>query len=102
MPACSLVERVRRMGGMGRRSEPRVAVSFRLRPEAAKRIKAFLRDHAGRPLYLKPSEFAEQALIREVERLGLVLAGALPLDRAGGGEAAEGEQPIPKPINTHV
>jgi hypothetical protein len=70
---------------MARKPSPRIAVSFRLRPEAAKRIRSFLRDHAGKPLYLQPSAFAEAALLREVERLSLVLAGALPADRALGG-----------------
>ena len=57
-------------------------MTFRLSPEAAKRIKSFLADYAGKPLFLKPGPWAEEALLREVQRLELVLAGALPTSPA--------------------
>lgn len=65
---------------MGKRQPPRVAMTFRLSPEAAKRIKSFLADYAGKPLFLKPGPWAEEALLREVQRLELVLAGGISPD----------------------
>jgi len=82
---------------MPKRSDPKVAVSFRLTPAGARRIKRFLADYAGKPLFLKPSSFAEAALLREVQRLELVLSGALPLDRVAGGGADDGGDPPTTP-----
>jgi hypothetical protein len=60
-------------------------MTFRLSPESAKRIKSFLADYAGKPLFLKPGPWAEEALLREVQRLELVLVGALPASPAPDG-----------------
>lgn len=53
----------------------RVPIAIRLDRELAARVKAFVRDHAGRPLFLSMSSFAEAAfeahlktLARQVER----------------------------------
>ena len=45
----------------------KVPIYFRVSPEAAARIKQFLADFAGKPLYLKPGEWAEEVLLRAVE-----------------------------------
>lgn len=79
---CASLPSTSNVNGMGKRQPPRVAMTFRLSPEAAKRIKSFLADYAGKPLFLKPGPWAEEALLREVQRLELVLAGALPASPA--------------------
>lgn len=85
---------------MGKRSDPKVAVSFRLSPAGAKRIRRFLADYAGKPLFLKPSSFAEAALLREADRLELILSGALPADRTTG--HTDEEPPVQRrPVNAH-
>ena len=78
-------------------------MTFRLSPSAAARIRAFLADYAGKPLYLKSSTFAEAALLREVERLELVASGALPPDRARGDKLQGGGVSgiRHRPINAH-
>jgi hypothetical protein len=45
----------------------KVPIYFRVSPEAAARIKQFLADYAGKPLYLKPGEWAEEVLLRAIE-----------------------------------
>lgn len=85
----------------------RVPITFRFTPEAARRIRSFLADYAGKPLYLKPGPFAEAAILREVERLELALATGAPLDRILGRDDGPDDDPPPAPnlprrrVNTH-
>ncbi len=50
-------------------------MTFKISRQAAEEIKAFLDAEVGRPLYIKPGEFAEQALLREITRLRAIIAG---------------------------
>lgn len=63
-------------------------LTFRVSPDAAAKIKQFLADYAGKPLYLKSGNWAEAALLRDIQRLELVLSGALPADRTLGDQVA--------------
>jgi hypothetical protein len=47
-------------------------------------MRRHIRDHAGRPQYLALATFLESAIEREIERTGLIAAGALPPDPAPG------------------
>jgi len=53
----------------------RVTVAFRLSPAAAGRIKSFLRDFSGKPLYVRAGQLAESALLREIDRLERQMQG---------------------------
>jgi hypothetical protein len=91
---------------MAKRRSTRVPLTFRVSAEAAKRIRGFLADWAGRPLYLRPGSFAEGALLREVERLEIAMATGAPLDRMTGRDD-DNQPPPPAPpsrrrINTHA
>jgi hypothetical protein len=44
-------------------------ISFKIDADVADRVKQFLRDNSGKPLYLRPGTFAEQALIDAIERI---------------------------------
>jgi hypothetical protein len=52
----------------GRRPK-KVPLYFRVRPEAAERIRRFLADYAGKPLFIKPGEWAEAVLLRAVDEI---------------------------------
>ena len=52
----------------GRRSR-KVPLYFRVRPEAAERIRRFLADYAGKPLFIKPGEWAEAVLLRAIDEV---------------------------------
>jgi len=88
---CEVLPRAHRLGGMARPRSNRVAITFRVSPEAAARIKTWLRDNAGRPLYARPGPWAEVALLREIERQDLILTGALPPD---GGDPVKGRKAV--------
>jgi hypothetical protein len=60
---------------MPRRPEARVAVSIRLRPELVARLKTFVRDQAGQPLYLTLSTCCEAAIERHLAYLTAELEG---------------------------
>jgi len=57
---------------------PRKAVSFRIRSDLVARMRSHIRDHSGKPMYLALAPFLESAIEREIERTGLIAAGALP------------------------
>jgi hypothetical protein len=59
----------------------KVSVSFRISRAAALRWAAFCKDYSGKPLYIRPGEAGERALMAEVDRQELILAGAIPNDR---------------------
>ena len=83
-----------------------MALTVKLDPELAAEIRRFCERECGRPLYLGLSTFAAQAFKREMERLNLVIAGALPLDRAAGkGEPPPSTEAAParrKPVNSSL
>ena len=79
------------MSNMARAQNPKVPLTFRVSPEAAIKIRAFLADHCGKPLYIKPGSFVEAALLREMERIELILAGALP---ANAGDAVQNRKTV--------
>lgn len=65
---CSGAAKPATLHGMPARRKPRkVPLYFRVSPDAAERIKQFLADYAGKPLYIKPGEWAEAVLLRAVE-----------------------------------
>ena len=76
---------------MPRGSHRLKSVSFRIEPDLADKLKVFLADHAGRPSYLTPHQFASEAIHRELERLTALY-----------GEG-EGKSPVVRRINAaHV
>jgi hypothetical protein len=56
---------------MPRRSkEPkRISVSVRLTEGTANHLRAFIRHHAGHPLFLQLGPFVERAILREINRI---------------------------------
>lgn len=68
-------------GHMARSPSSRVAVSLRLKPELAAKMKSFVRDHAGKPLFLTLSTFAEDAIERHLRLLEAEVEGAARRDR---------------------
>lgn len=82
---------------MAKSRSRRVPITFRFTPEAARRIRTFLADNAGKPIYAKPGPWAEAALLREIERIELALATGTPLDRILGRDD-EPEDPPPAPL----
>jgi len=63
-----------RLNGMPRDRVPRrVAITFRLDADLAVRVKAFCRDHAGRPLYINQSGFFAAAVEAHLARLQAML-----------------------------
>ena len=79
-----------------RGGSPRVSLTFRFSPEAAQRVRSFLADHAGRPMYLKPGVFVEAVLLREIERLELEM-----LLKDGSTLGPPVQRPMPG-VNAHL
>jgi hypothetical protein len=52
----------------GRRPK-KVPLYFRVSPEAAARVRQFLADYAGKPLFIKPGEWAEAVLLRAIDEV---------------------------------
>lgn len=87
---------------------PIKSLTVKLDAALADEVREFVRRERGRPLWIGGlSEFAAQAFRREMERLALVVSGALPLDRAaghddeppgGGGGRAD---PARRPLNAN-
>jgi hypothetical protein len=76
-----------------RKPARKVALTVKLPADFCAEVRAFAAREVGRPLYVASiSALVEQALRRELERLNLVLTGALPMDRATGRDAP-GEEP---------
>lgn len=69
--------------------KPRQAITVRLDAALVERLRTFCRDQAGKPIYATVNGIVGQAVERELERLDLVLSGALPPDRCRGGQRAE-------------
>lgn len=63
------------------RRSPRVTLSVRVRPEVAARVREFVRDNAGRPLYLSLAGFIEAAAEAHLAALERQLAGDQPHPR---------------------
>lgn len=77
-----------------RKPARKVALTIKLPADFCAEVRAFAAREVGRPLYVASiSALVEQALRRELERLQLVLAGALPLDRSSGRDAPGDEEP---------
>ncbi len=75
-----------------KRPRPTKAVTVKIDADLADEVRAFVRREVGRPLYIASlSEFAAHSFKREMERLSLVVSGALPLDRAAGHDEADRE-----------
>lgn len=89
-----------------KKPKSKVALTVKLDEAFAAELKAWVARERGRPLYLPSlSAFAEQAFRREMQRLDLVVAGALPHDRAAGTEPGEDgppRRPSARPINSHT
>jgi len=45
------------------------SISFRISEDLAARLKEFIAKNSSRPSYLTPHQFAEEAIVREIERL---------------------------------
>lgn len=86
-----------KVADMAKSRSRRVPITFRFTPEAARRIKSFLADYAGKPLYLKPGAFAEAAILRYIETLGLAMATGTPLDRMTGRDDDRPPPTLPPP-----
>lgn len=86
------------------RKPAKVPVTARIDADVAARLRAFVHDYCGKPLHVSLGGLVQQAVSREMDRLELVLSGALPLERASGTDAGEEppEPPAPRqrrPIN---
>lgn len=78
------------------RKPRRRPITIKLPADLVDEVRAFAKAEVGRPLYVASlSAFFEQAVRRELQRLRLVLSGALPIDRASGADA--GEEPPDEP-----
>lgn len=80
-----------------KKPENRKTITVRIDGALVERARVFARNEAGKPLFLTMNKLIEQALNREIDRLELVLSGALPLDRAVGrdGNAQSGSRRTP-------
>jgi hypothetical protein len=58
-------------------------ISFKIDADVADRVKQFLRDNSGKPLYLRPGTFAAQALIDAIERVEADMGSNVPVHRRG-------------------
>jgi hypothetical protein len=52
----------------------RITASFRMAVTTLEQLRSFVRDHAGKPLYLEQSLFVERAILREIARTERILA----------------------------
>jgi hypothetical protein len=75
------------------------AVTVRIDGKLADRARLWVRDQAGRPLYLTLNSLVAMALERELERQQLMIAGALPMDRSSRGHSdpEDAERPTGHP-----
>lgn len=86
---------------------PTKSLTVKLPADLVDRLRHFVRCQRGQPLFLTVNALSQAALERELERLALVLAGALPMDRTTGRDD-EPDDPPPAPptprrrINTSV
>ncbi len=62
------------------RDPKRVSVSVRLTEATAVKLREFVRYHAGHPSYVLLGPLVEQAVLAEMQRIELKLAGAIPMD----------------------
>jgi hypothetical protein len=86
-----------------RKRKPKSAVTVKLDPAFAAELRTWVQRERGRPLFIESlSAFAEQAFRREMQRLNLVVSGALPPDRTTGGTDDESPSRQHKPINAHT
>lgn len=89
-----------------RKRKPKSAVTVKLDPAFAAELRNWVQRERGRPLFIESlSAFAEQAFRREMERLNLVVSGALPLDRAAGATGGTDDETPPRqdrPVNAHT
>lgn len=70
-----------------RKSHRTTALTIKVSPEFAREVRAWVKREAGRPLFVASlSAFAEAAIRREMQRLDLIVSGALPRDRLDGGQ----------------
>lgn len=79
------------------RKPTKVPITARIDADVAARLRAFVRDYCGKPLHVSLGGLIQQSVAREMDRLELILAGALPLDRAvgAGGEDEPPEDTAP-------
>ncbi len=75
------------------RKPPKVALTVRIDAQVAARLRGFVADYCGKPLRASLGGLVAQAVTREMDRLELVLAGALPADRVMGGDAEDDPAP---------
>jgi hypothetical protein len=66
---------------MPSRRRPRTTLSVRVRTDLAARLREYVRDNAGKPLYLNMSGFFEAAIERHIAALERELAGEAPTRR---------------------
>ena len=60
---------------MGSHRSPRTTLSVRIDTDVAKRARQFVKDYAGKPLYLKMATFIEQAIEAQIEASTRALEG---------------------------
>ena len=46
----------------------RISISFRLDRDVVARLRTFVRDNAGKPLYLEMGSFVQQAIVAQIEQ----------------------------------
>jgi hypothetical protein len=83
-------------------STPKKTITVRIDAALVEEARGFVRDYAGKPLFLTMNGLVESAIVRELERCRRVLSGALPLEP---GSAPADDEPLNRPvrrINNHL
>ncbi len=61
--------------------DSRISISFRLPRPLVERLRAFVRDNAGKPKYLKLGPFVEEAISAHIDRVEEDLDDSEPVRR---------------------
>ncbi len=84
------------------RKPDRVPITVRIDAALAARMRKFVYDNCGVPLRCRSlGILVSQSVIREMDRLELILSGALPLDRAAGKDVGDDDHDASDPPLRH-
>ena len=73
----------------------RKTITVRIDATLVMEARNFVRDYAGKPLFLTLNGLTEAAIRNEIDRCRMILSGALPLDRVSGTGDGEADDPDP-------
>ena len=92
-PTCKSATGPARLDPMPSPRSSRTTLSVRVNAELAARVRAFVRDNAGKPLYLTLAGFVEQAVEAHIQATARALEAAEHAAQAAGGK--------PPPVTRH-